>query len=80
MKIEIGGKVVEGGYVGFDAKERWTDILLPNGCRIRMKLVIASVFVGKENNPVTGVPTVNVFSNTVVSVLPPIEEEEELVQ
>jgi len=75
MKIEIGGKVVEGNYVGFDAKEEWTEILLPNGYQIRMKLVIASVFVGNENNPATGVPIVQVFSNTVISVLPPSREE-----
>jgi len=75
VKIKIAGKDVEGEYVGFDAEERWTEILLPNGYQIRMKLVIASVFVGNENNPATGVPTVQVFSNTVVSVLPPSREE-----
>ena len=75
MKIKVAGKDVEGDYVDFDAKERWTEISLPNGYRIRMKLVIASVFMGKENNPMTGVPTVQVFSNTIISVLPPSREE-----
>jgi len=78
MRIKVAGKDVEGEYVDFDAKEEWTEILLPNGYQIRMKLVIASVFMGKENNPMTGVPTVQVFSNTIVSVLPP--EREELLQ
>ncbi len=75
MKIKIGGKVVEGDYVDFDAKERWTEISLPNGYRIRMKLVIASVFMGKGNNPTTGVPDASVFSKTVISVLPSEREE-----
>jgi len=78
MKIKIAGRDVEGEYVGFDANEKWTEILLPNGYQIRMKLVIASVFLGNENNPATGVPIVQVFSNTVISVLPP--EREELLQ
>ena len=80
MKIKIGNKEIEGEYVGFDAKEEWTEIFLANGYRIRMKLIIASVFVGKDNEPGTGLPMVQVFSNTVISVLPPVEEKKEMVQ
>lgn len=75
MKIKIGDKEIEGEYVQFDAKEEWTEILLTNGYQVKMKLVIASVFVGKDKEPATGVPMIQVFSNTVISVLPPVEKE-----
>lgn len=75
MKIKIGNKEVEGDYIGFDAKEEWTEILLVNGYRIRMKLVIASVFMSRATELATGVPLVNIMSTTVVSVLPPEKQE-----
>lgn len=75
MKIKVGNKEVEGDYVSFDATEEWTEILLANGYRIRMKLIICSVFMSRGTEPATGVPLVNIMSNTVVSVLPPEKKE-----
>ena len=72
IKMNIGGKTVEGESMAFNAREEpWTVLRVEDGSVIKLKPVVSDIFRLPGKDPVTGLPQYMIRSSNVVSVEPP---------
>lgn len=72
VKMNIGGKMVEGESMTFKATEEpWTIYKLDDGSIIKLRPVVSDIFRLAVKDPVTGLPQYMIRASNVVSVEPP---------
>ncbi len=73
LTLRLGDREVKAEQVSFKVmKEEWSEYELENGMILRIRPVIAEVYILDDKDPVTGKPNVLVKSQNVISlILPP---------
>lgn len=72
VKVNVGGKPVEGEIVSFTPmEEHWSVYRLEDGTTFKLKLVVSDVIKLPTVDPVTGLPQLMVRSSNIISIEPP---------